>query len=93
MNTQAFELRPASDFAGAVAAEQKRPRLVTIEDGHFCVHDPDLYGSTYDIPIQSCTSRDDILIWIRQLSEKRWVTTLVIEDFVRAMIRQFEVNG
>lgn len=91
MNTEG--LRPASDFADAVWAEMTRPRLVTIDDGYFDVHDPDQYDSVYSIPISRCTERDDILCWLRQLSEKTWVTTLVIEDFVKAMIQHFGVNG
>lgn len=70
-----------------------RPRLVTTEDGCFCVHDPEQYASTYDIPISECEDRDELLRWVRQLTDKRWVTLLVIHDFVRAAIRHFEVKG
>lgn len=86
-------LRPASDYLDDMISEQQRPRLVTVADGHFDVHDPEQYGSVYSIPISSCTERDDILRWLRQLSEKSWVTPLVIEDFAKAMIRHFGVGG
>ena len=80
-------LRPAYDFADAVWHEMTRPHLVTIEDGYLVVHDPEQYDSIYDIPIAECTERDDILRWVRQLSEKSWVTKRVIEDFVNVMIQ------
>lgn len=86
-------LRPASDFADAVWAEMTRPRLVTIDDGYFNVHHPEQYGNIYDIRINECTERDDILLWLRQLSEKSWVTTQVLEDFVKALIHHFVVRG
>ena len=86
-------LRPASDFADAVWHEMARPRLVTIDDGYFAVHDPQQYGSIYDIRISDCTERDDILRWLRRLSEKSWVTKRVLEDFVNVMIQHFEVRG
>lgn len=86
-------LRPASDFADAARNEMTRPRLVTIDDGYFAVHDPQQYGSIYDIRISDCTERDDILRWLRQLSEKSWVTKRVLEDFVNVMIQHFEVRG
>src|SRR6185312_5634656 len=38
-------LRSASDCMEALYEEQRRPKLVTISDGHFDVHDPELYGS------------------------------------------------
>lgn len=87
------ELRPASDFMAAVLAEQQRPRLVTVEDGHFCVHHPEMYANTYDIPVSDCSDRDGLLRWLRQLSEKTWVTTQVIEDFSKAAIKHFGVRG
>lgn len=86
-------LRPASDFADAILEEMNRPRLVTVEAECFDVHDPEQYGSVYSIPIALCTERDDILKWLRQLSEKSWVTMQVIEDFSRAMIHHFGVKG
>lgn len=86
-------LRPASDYLDSMIREQQRPRLVTIDEGHFDVHHPEQYGNLYSIPISSCTERDDILRWIRQLSEKPWVTPLVIEDFAKAMIWHFGVRG
>lgn len=86
-------LRNAADLLGEIRREQDRPRLVTIEDGCFCVHDPEMYESTYDIPIDDCTSRDDLLLWLRQISEKKWVTIRVIEDFSHALIRHFDVVG
>lgn len=86
-------LRPASEFADAVWHEMARPRLVTIEDGCFNVHNPERYDNVYSIPISECGERDDILRWLRQLSEKRWVTVQVIEDFAKAMIRHFDVKG
>jgi hypothetical protein len=86
-------LRPASDFADAVWHEMARPRLVTIANGGFNVHDPERYDNVYIIGIAECTERDDILKWVRQLSEKRWVTVQVIEDFARALIHHFGVNG
>lgn len=93
MNTHPVELRPASDFIDAMHEEMSRKRLVTIEDGHFVVHDPELYSSTYEIPVDLCSTRDDLLRWLRQLAEKRWVTLQVIHDFVEAAIRQFGVVG
>ena len=86
-------LRPASDFADAVWHEMTRPRLVTIENGCFNVHDPAQYGSVYSIEIDRCTERDDILRWFRQLSEKTWVNVQVLEDFSKAMIHHFGVQG
>lgn len=82
-----------SEFSDAVWDEMSRPRLVTIEDGYLVVHDPEQYDSIYDIPIAECTERDDILRWVRQLSEKSWVTKRVIEDFVNVMIQHFDVRG
>ena len=86
-------LRSASDCMEALFEEQRRPKLVTIGDGHFDVHDPELYGSVYSIPISHCSTRDDIPLWLRQLSEKTWVTPLVIEDFAHALIAYFNVKG
>lgn len=86
-------LKPAAAYVEGMLREQNRPRLVTFLHGYFDVHNPDCYDSIYSIPVDECATRDDVLRWLRQLSEKSWVTTQVIEDFAKALIKHFDVEG
>lgn len=69
--------------------EQKR---ASVDSGYFCIHGDD-NSVVYDIPINACTDRDDILLWMRQLAEKQWATKQVMADFVETMIGHFGVEG
>lgn len=53
---------------------------------------PEQYRNIYEIPIEDCSDRDELLFWLRHLTDKQWVTITVIHDFARAAIRYFEVR-
>jgi hypothetical protein len=67
--------------------------LVKIDQGFIEVHEPANYDNIYSIPIRECSTRNEVLTWLRQLAEKNWVTKQVLEDFAHALIHHFDVRG
>jgi hypothetical protein len=57
---------------------KRRQNLVTISDGCLSINGP----SQYEIALSRCATAEAILQWVRHLSEKTWVTTEIIEQFV-----------
>lgn len=50
-----------------------------------------LFGENiYYIPVASCATWEDIVGWCLQLSEKSWVTSIVIGSFIRLAL---SING
>lgn len=40
----------------------------------------------YEIEMSRCSTYEDILAWVLHLSEKTWVTSQIIEEFVKKTI-------
>ena len=54
--------------------------LVTFEDNHFCIKDPN--GGTYDIPRSDCSNFTKLLWRVHHLCEKTWITGSMITRLI-----------
>jgi len=57
--------------------------LVTVQGDYIVIKDPEPNGWGYDIAISDCNTAEKILSWVMHLSEKNWVNTDIIRQFIR----------
>ncbi|QDO82405.1 hypothetical protein FM037_03045 [Shewanella psychropiezotolerans] len=75
-------VKSASDKLGKVAKQ------VFIEDGHIVIN----VCYEYNIPISDCNTPERIRSWVKQLSEKTWMTNKVMEQFIQIACDQSNVK-
>ena len=40
----------------------------------------------YNIPLDQLETRDDVLMWVRQLSQKKWMTKKALNEFAHMLL-------
>jgi hypothetical protein len=62
------------------------PRLpVALADGFVCITDPET-GFSYDFPMSRIETKEDLLCWVRHISDKSWCTAEAIRDLIDLVI-------
>jgi len=78
----------ASDYA-EYRAELERARH--IDDACIVLATGDM--SDYRIPLSKCNTHEKIVGWVDHLAAKRWITPLVIRQFIRAACGHHGLEG
>jgi hypothetical protein len=63
----------------AIETENRLQKQVSVKEGHIVIN----VTYEYNIALDTCQSYKNILSWVLHLTEKTWMTTEVLERFIR----------
>ena len=69
----ASEIKPVSD-----------QESISVNGKHITLHKHGSVYDSYSVELNNCNTPEKILDWVMHLSEKTWMTTLMIRGFIRA---------